>query len=113
LLHEQALATEGDERARLLSEAVTNFRDAYDVYTRDSLPQSWSETQYSLALVLRAKAATGERESRVHLLTEAIEAMRACLSVVTAKSAPESHAQRAAWIAEVEAELHAISAPGK
>ena len=104
-LRAQAEASEGTDRARLMGEAVAAYREALQVRTRAALPQAWANTQNNLALALRDQSAGVVGTDRVRLLREAAAAMRACIEVL---NAPWQTKPRLAWIAEVEAEIHAL-----
>jgi hypothetical protein len=66
-LREQGIRAGGEAGAELLSQAVAAYREALTVYTRDSLPQQWAETQENLGRVLLE---LGRVTKRVDLLIE-------------------------------------------
>jgi hypothetical protein len=75
-----------------LAQAVTAFRSALEVRTREELPQDWAETQNLLGTVLveQGRRTTGE-ESR-HLLAQAVPVYRAALEVQTREQLPQAWA---------------------
>ncbi len=84
----QRLATpQADLRA-----AITAYRAALEVYTRDDLPQDWAMTQNNLGNALRTlgERTTGEEGNR--LLSEAVAACRAALEVRTRDDLPQDWA---------------------
>ncbi|MGP1345457.1 MAG: hypothetical protein ACTS3F_02145, partial [Phycisphaerales bacterium] len=110
-LRDQASASKGSERARLLGEAVAAYRLAQEVYTRAALPQDWATTQNNLAVALGDQASASKGSERTRLLGEAVAAMRARGQVYTAEVDPSGFAARKEWIAEVEAEIERLGEP--
>ena len=51
-LSNQASACNGEDQRRLLGEAIEVYRAALEVYTRESLPRQWADTQNNLGIVL-------------------------------------------------------------
>jgi len=91
-LSDQAGASEGAERARLLGEAVKAYRLALEVYTREALPQDWAMTQNNLAVALSDQAGASEGAERARLLSEAVKAYRLALEVYTREALPQDWA---------------------
>jgi tetratricopeptide (TPR) repeat protein len=73
---------------RLLNEAVTAYRQALLVYTREQLPQLWAGTQNNLGNALQAQGAKIEGQEGVRLLNEAVTAYRQALLVYTREQLP-------------------------
>lgn len=73
---------------RLLSESVTAFRAALEVYTRDAKPVEWAITQNNLGSVLRVQGSRLGGEAGQILLGEAVTAYRAALEVHTRNAMP-------------------------
>ena len=48
-LQDQGIRTGGEAGAHLLAEAVTAYRQALEVHTRDTLPPQWAQTHNNLA----------------------------------------------------------------
>ena len=78
--------------AQLLAEAVTAFRAALEVQTRQELPQDWAMTQYNLGAALSAQAAQSSGPVVAQLLAEAVTAFRAALEVYTRQEFPQDWA---------------------
>ena len=108
----EAEASEGEERAKLLGEAVAAYRSALEVHTREALPQDWAWSQNNLARALRDQAKDAQSQERARLLREAIDAMSSTLEVWTAESRPDRHGPRKAWIAKAQVELRALEKQG-
>ena len=71
-LREQGIRTGGKAGAELLSQAVTAYREALTVYTRESLPQHWAATQNNLGIALFI---IGGRKKNIDTLNEAQKAI--------------------------------------
>jgi tetratricopeptide (TPR) repeat protein len=84
----QANLAEGDERARLLAEAIAAYRLALEVYTRAAAPIDWAGTQNNLGTALGDQANLAEGDERARLLAEAIAAYQLALQVRTRAAAP-------------------------
>ena len=69
----------------VLREAVSAYRAALEVYTKESLPADWAMTQNNLGIVLQV---LGERTNDEAVLQEAVSAYRAALQVRTKESLP-------------------------
>jgi len=74
---------EGSAVRQYVTQAVTAYRAALEVYTREELPQDWAMTQNDLvnALAHQGKRTSGEESQR--LLAQAVTAYRAALEVYT------------------------------
>ena len=59
-LSDQAARTEGAKGTELLAQAVSAYRSALEVSTREQLPQDWAMTQNNLGIALRDQAARTE-----------------------------------------------------
>ena len=92
VLEAQGERASGEEGKRLLGEAVTAYRAALEVYTREQLPRLWAVAQSNLGSVLsdQGKRANGEDGQR--LLGEAVTAYRAALEVYTREQLPQEWA---------------------
>ena len=75
-LCDQAEASDGENSARLLGEAVSAFQAALEVYTREDLPEDWATTQNNLGNALCDQAEAAEGENRARLLEEAVSKYR-------------------------------------
>jgi tetratricopeptide (TPR) repeat protein len=74
----------GAQGRELLAEAVTAYRNALQVYTREQLPQDWARTQNNLGLALKDQGiSTGGEQGRT-LLAEAVTAFESALEVFKA-----------------------------
>ena len=82
-----ALKTLGERESGTarLEGAVTTYRAALEVRTRDKLPLDWATTQNNLGNALKT---LGERESGTARLEEAVTAYRAALEVRTRDTVP-------------------------
>ena len=63
-LWDQAARTEGAKGAELLAQAVSAYRSALEVRTREQLPQDWAMTQNNLGIALwdQALGPRGQKE---------------------------------------------------
>ena len=59
-LWDQAARTEGAKGAELLAQAVTAYRSALEVCTREQLPQDWAMTQNNLGIALQEQGGRTE-----------------------------------------------------
>jgi tetratricopeptide (TPR) repeat protein len=85
-------AREGREGREQLEVAVSAYRSALEVMTREDLPEDWARTQYNLGTALsdlgiRSKGSLGREE-----LDAAVAAYRSALEVRTEKGMPEDWA---------------------
>lgn len=98
----QVRLAEGDERARLLGEAVASFRAALTVRTRDAAPADWAATQFNLALLYRDRAQDAADETTA--CGELAEA-RACAEAARSgfEAVGESEHQR--WSVQLQGEI--------
>ena len=84
-LWDQAARTEGPKGAELLAQAVSAYRSALEVRTREQLPQDWAMTQNNLGVALWDQAARTEGPKGAELLTQAVAVSR-CLLLETGKN---------------------------
>ena len=87
-LQEQCIRAEGEAGLTLLAEAVTAYRAALEVRTRDAMPVDWAMIQNNLGNALRAQGIRAEGEAGLTLLAEAVTAYRAALEVHTRDAMP-------------------------
>jgi hypothetical protein len=87
-LSDQAARSEGAAAVDLLAQAVTAYRAALTVYTREQLPQHWAATQNNLGAALWNQAERSEGAAAVDLLAQAVTAFRAALTVYTREQFP-------------------------
>ena len=78
----------GEAGLLLLSEAVTAYRAALEVYTRDDLPVQWAMTQNNLGAALWVQGERQGGEAGLLLMSEAVTAYRAALEVRTRDDMP-------------------------
>jgi len=104
-LRDQAARTEGAKGEELLAQAVTAYRSALEVRTREQLPQDWATTQNNLAIALRDQAAQAEGPKAVDLLAQAITVFRSALEVFSAEAFPLYHEQTEKRLKECESLL--------
>jgi transcriptional regulator with XRE-family HTH domain len=82
-LQEQGTRTDGAKGADLLAGAVTAYREALKVYTRDDHPADWAMTQNNLGAALRNQGSRTDGAKGANLLAGAVTAYRAVLKVYT------------------------------
>ncbi len=87
-LRNQGTRTGGAAGAALLAEAVSAYRAALGVYTRDAHPVLWATTQNNLAAALQEQGIRTGGEKGAALLAEAVTAYRAALEVRTRDAHP-------------------------
>jgi tetratricopeptide (TPR) repeat protein len=85
---ELGTTVEGRESQQLLSESVTEYRQALTVFTHERSPQ-WAATQSSLGNALSSQGLRLGGEESTRLLAQAAEAYRQALTVFTPKYLPE------------------------
>ena len=100
-----AARTEGTKGTELLAQAVTAYRSALEVYSREQLPQDWAMTQNNLGEALRDQAARTEGAKGVELLAQAVTAYRNALEVYSAEAFPSQHEQIGKQLKECESLL--------
>ena len=76
----------------MLAEAVTAYRQALEVRTREQLPQQWAMTQNNLGVALQEQGIRTGGEAGAHLLAEAVTAYRQALEVYTREQLPQDWA---------------------
>ena len=76
----------------MLAEAVAAYRQALEVYTRETLPQQWAMTQNNLGIALRDQGIRTGGERGTQLLAEAVAAYRQALEVYTRETLPQDWA---------------------
>ncbi|MDR4495742.1 MAG: hypothetical protein R3B74_15275 [Nitrospirales bacterium] len=87
-LADQGTRASGADSLRLLTEAVTAYQAALEIFTRDTLPQDWARTQMNLGLTLVGQGTRASGADSLRLLTEAVAAYQAALEFVPATSSP-------------------------
>src|SRR5262245_21434752 len=88
-LHERGTRTDGPEALQLLGAAVTAYRQALIVRTREQLPALWAVTQNNLGNALQAQATRTKDSQSTRLLDEAVMAYRQALLVFTRDQRPQ------------------------
>ena len=81
--NELSYRSEGYVSSQYLTEAITAYRAALEVYTRREFAPGWAATQNNLGYALRDLAGRTSGEAGGQYLTEAITAYRAALEVYT------------------------------
>ena len=109
-LSDQANRTEGTKGVELLAQAVTAYRSALEVRTREQLPQDWAQTQSNLGNALRHQAARTEGPKGAELLAQAVAAYQSALEVYSAEAFPFYHEQTEKQLKECERLLTQASA---
>jgi transcriptional regulator with XRE-family HTH domain len=79
------LGTRAGDTDALLQDAVTAYRAALEVYTREASPMDWAMTQNNLGNALRD---LGTRAGDTAALQDAVTAYRAALEVYTREASP-------------------------
>lgn len=92
-LTEQGKRAVGGEGQRLFSEAVTAYREALKLESRQESPQVWAETQLGLGTALEQQGLRLGEEEEKKLLADAVDAFNEALTVYTREQMPESWAQ--------------------
>jgi hypothetical protein len=85
---ELGIRVEGKAGNERLASAITAYRSALEVYTREQLPQDWALTQNNLGLALSDQAARTEGAKGAELLAQAMSAYRSALEVTTREQLP-------------------------
>ena len=98
----QAARTEGTKGAELLAQAVSAYRSALEVRTREQLPQDWAQTQSNLGNALRHQADRTEGPKGAELLAQAVAAYQSALDVYSAEAFPFYHKQTEKQLKECE-----------
>ena len=76
-----------------MAAAISAYRGALEVYTREQLPQKWAMTQGNLANALRNQAVRTEGTKGAELLAQAVTAYRSALEVRTREKLPQEWAR--------------------
>jgi tetratricopeptide (TPR) repeat protein len=87
-LLEASIRTEGVDIQKFSREAVTAYRDALTVYTKDQLPQQWAATQNNLGVVLGNQGTRTDGEAGKQLIRQAITAYELALQIRTRDALP-------------------------
>lgn len=88
-LSDHGRRTRGQESQRRLDEAITAYRSALEVRSREREPQDWAMSQSNLASALSFSAMRAAGVDRQRLAKEAMEAFEAALQVFTPDAFPE------------------------
>ena len=91
-LQEAGIRTKGADIQNFLRDAVTAYREALTVRTKEQLPQDWAGTQNNLGNVLREQGIRTGGEAGANLLAEAVTAYRAALTIYTKEQLPQDWA---------------------
>ena len=78
---------ECEDNAEHFKDAITAFKAALEVNTREQAPMDWAVTQDDLG---KAFMGLGEREGKAEYFKEAVAAFKAALEVKTREQAPVS-----------------------
>ena len=78
---------EREGNAEHFKDAITAFKAALEVNTREQAPMDWAVTQDNLG---KAFMGLGEREGKAEYFKEAVAAFKAALEVKTREQAPVS-----------------------
>ena len=87
-LDDLAALADGPKQMWLLAEAVSAFRSALAVYTREQQPDDWAATQNNLANALDNLANLAQGSEHLRLMTEAVTAYQLAQSVNSREDAP-------------------------
>ncbi|MBT52465.1 MAG: hypothetical protein CMF72_03520 [Mameliella sp.] len=91
-LRNQGTRTDGPKGAALLEQAVSAYRSALEVRTRNKHPEQWASTQDNLANALTTQGIRAEGPEGAALLEQAVSAYRSALEVRTREKHPEQWA---------------------
>ena len=91
-LRDQGRSIDGPESERLLGEAVSAYRRALLVFTRDSMPLEWATTQHNLGFALQEQGARAKAPEATRLLAGAVAAYRQALTIRTREQLPRQWA---------------------
>ena len=86
-LRDQAARTEGPKGAELLAQAVSAYRSALEVYTREQLPQDWAVTQNNLGTALSGPGGSDRGAKRRRASGPGGERLPKCLGSLHARAA--------------------------
>ena len=88
MLQDQGIRTDGAKGTDLLSDAVTAYRAALEVYTRDDHPVDWAMTQNNLGIALQQQGIRTDGKKGADFLADAVTAYRDALKVRTREDHP-------------------------
>ena len=71
-----------------MRDAVTPYRAALEIYTREQLPQQWAATQNNLGIALSSLGTRAGGAEGAQFLRDAVTAYRAALEVFTKEHFP-------------------------
>jgi tetratricopeptide (TPR) repeat protein len=91
-LQAQATRAKPPENLRLLDEAVTAYRQALLVFTREQRPQMWAMTKHNLGSALQEKATRSQGPDANRLFEEAVSAYQEALLIWTREQRPQQWA---------------------
>jgi hypothetical protein len=80
---ELGIRVEGKAGNEHLTAAITAYRGALEVYTREQLPQQWAMTQQNLGSALRDQGTRTGGSQGNELLAQAVATYRGALEVIT------------------------------
>jgi tetratricopeptide (TPR) repeat protein len=98
----------GTERLRLQTEAVTAFRDAQTVFTRERSVVVWASLENNIGNALRELAEFRDLKGRTELLEQSADSFRKILAAVSPSTAPRLWAwtqSDLSWTLRLQAEL--------
>jgi tetratricopeptide (TPR) repeat protein len=108
---ELGIRGEGKAANEHLTDAITAYRNALEVYTRERLPQDWAAVQTNLGNGLQAQGLRTGGSQGNELLAQAVAAYRRALEVYTAEGFPAYHVRVEANLAKAEDLLEQAKAP--
>lgn len=91
-LRDRGRSVDGPEAVRLLGEAVSAYRRALLVFTRESMPLEWATTQQNLGFALQEQGARAKGAEANRLFGEAVAAYRQALTIRTREQLPRQWA---------------------
>jgi tetratricopeptide (TPR) repeat protein len=91
-LKDQGRSVDGPESVRLLGEAVSAYRRALLVFTREAMPLEWATTQHNLGFALQEQGARAKAPEATRLLGEAVASYRQALKIRTREQLPRQWA---------------------
>jgi hypothetical protein len=78
----------GEQRRGLLNDAISAYRSALAVWTREEFPTDWAQAQNNIGFALAALGAGIGSPEQEELFVKAIAAFESALKVFTLEGAP-------------------------
>ena len=107
-LGDQGIRTGGEAGANLLAEAVTAYRAALTIYTKEQLPQDWAGTQNNLGATLGDQGTRTGGEAGKALIRQAINAYELAFEVRTREALPVQWGQTTGNLAHAKEALEGM-----